>query len=90
MTMAIIRAASRHPAYAPGLKTRPRRVRGANITTSTADHHSVAEKYIQGVLALGTANCILAKREGLLGAARLAPSAPPFGRYPRFVAASVS
>ena len=32
----------------------------------------------------------LEEREGLLGAPRLAPSGPPFGRYPRFVAAAVS
>jgi hypothetical protein len=31
----------------------------------------------------------MAEREGLLGAARLAPSGPPFGRYPRFVAVAV-
>src|SRR6516162_10684474 len=30
----------------------------------------------------------LAERVGLLGASRLAPSGPPFGRYPRFVAAA--
>jgi hypothetical protein len=30
----------------------------------------------------------MAEREGLLGAARLAPSGPPFGRYPRVVAAT--
>src|SRR5579863_7082227 len=31
----------------------------------------------------------MAEREGLLGAARLAPTGPPFGRYPRFVAVAV-
>ena len=31
----------------------------------------------------------MAEREGLLGASRLAPSGPPFGRYPRVVAATV-
>jgi hypothetical protein len=36
------RDASLDPRYSPGLKTRPGRVRGANITTSIADHHSVA------------------------------------------------
>ena len=34
------------PAYGPGLRTRPDRVRGANITTSIADHHSVPEMHI--------------------------------------------
>jgi hypothetical protein len=36
------RVARLEPRYSPGLKTRPGRVRGANITTSIADRHSVA------------------------------------------------
>jgi hypothetical protein len=34
------------PAYASDLKTKPGRLRGANITTSIAAHHSLPEKHI--------------------------------------------
>jgi hypothetical protein len=42
--VAISRALRPDIPLASGLEIRPGRVRGANITTSIADHHSVAEK----------------------------------------------